>query len=241
MRSTGPCSPSSCPPPALRHRHRLPARLRGPGGRGRRRRRQDRGQRGPRGPGVARRARRPRFARLRRPGRHAHVQAAVPGRPVGQLRRAGPGAPGLRGAQAHRARDRPGRPAGLLPEPLGPHHRLQGHAHHAAAARLLPRPLRRAGRERHRPGALAVLHQHVPLVAAGPPVPLPGPQRRDQHGRGQPQLDARPRGAARQRPVPRRPRAGCSPSARPVRPTPPASTRCSSCCTSAAARSSTPC
>ena len=40
-----------------------------------------------------------------------------------------------------------------------------------------------------------VLHQHVPVVAAGPPVPLPRPQRRDQHRAGQPELDARTRGA----------------------------------------------
>ena len=55
--------------------------------------------------------------------------------------------------------------------------------------------------------ALAVLDQHVPELAARPPVPLHRPQRRDQHGDGQPQLDAGPRGAARLRPDPRRPRA----------------------------------
>ena len=48
-------------------------------------------------------------------------------------------------------------------------------------------------------GAQPVQHQHVPVVAAGPPVPLHRPQRRDQHGAGQPQLDAHPRGAAGQR------------------------------------------
>ena len=62
-----------------------------------------------------------------------------------------------------------------------------------------------ASRDRRR--ALAVLHQHVPVLAAGPPVPVHRPQRRDQHRAGQPQLDACPRGAARQRPDPRRPRA----------------------------------
>ena len=41
-------------------------------------------------------------------------------------------------------------------------------------------------------GALAVLHQHLPELAAGPPVPLHRAQRRDQHRQGQPQLDARP-------------------------------------------------
>ena len=126
---------------------------------------------------------------------------------------------GLRRAQAGRARGR--RPAAtsgrLLPEPLGPHARLQGHAHHAAAARVLPRPRRRAGRVSARAGALPVLHQHVPVVAARPPVPLHRPQRRDQHRAGQPQLDAGPRGAARA--------ATCSPatssaSSRSARPAP---------------------
>ena len=65
---------------------------------------------------------------------------------------------------------------------------------------------RRAGRERARARALAVLDQHVPVLAARAPVPLHRAQRRDQHAQGQPQLDARPRGAARVRPVPRRPR-----------------------------------
>ena len=71
--------------------------------------------------------------------------------------------------------------------------------------RVLPRPRATSGSSRalalvHSP----VLHQHVPVVAAGPPVPLRRPQRRDQHGAGQPQLDAGPRGAAR--------RATCSPA-----------------------------
>ena len=52
------------------------------------------------------------------------------------------------------------------------------------------------------PGPLPVLHQHVPVLAAGPPVPLRRPQRRDQHRAGQPQLDAGPRGDARHRPDP---------------------------------------
>ncbi len=52
-------------------------------------------------------------------------------------------------------------------------------------------------RVRPGPGALALLDQHVPELAAGPPVPLPVPQRRDQHAGRQPQLDAGPRGAAR--------------------------------------------
>ena len=41
-------------------------------------------------------------------------------------------------------------------------------------------------------GALEVLHQHVPVLAARPPVPLRRTQRRDQHPRRKPELDARP-------------------------------------------------
>ncbi len=57
---------------------------------------------------------------------------------------------------------------------------------------LLPGPAERGlrGALRHRP--LAVQHQHLPKLATGPPVPLPGTQRRDQHDPGQPQLDACP-------------------------------------------------
>ena len=66
---------------------------------------------------------------------------------------------------------------------------------HRPAAAVLPRPVRRALRLRDRAGALAVLDQHLPVLAAGPPVPLHRAQRRDQHRPGQPQLDAGPRGA----------------------------------------------
>ncbi len=42
------------------------------------------------------------------------------------------------------------------------------------------------------PGALTVLDQHVPELALGPPLPLHGAQRGDQHAGRQPQLDAGP-------------------------------------------------
>ena len=64
---------------------------------------------------------------------------------------------------------------------------------------------RRAGRLGAGRRALAVLDQHLPELAAGPPVPLHRAQRGDQHRDGQPQLDAGPRGAARLRPDPGRP------------------------------------
>ncbi len=118
-----------------------------------------------------------------------------------------PRASGLHRAQADRAR---GGYAGrrrrrLLPEPVVSHPRLQGDAHHPSAGRVLPRPARRAGRIRPGPGPLPVLDQHLPVLAAGPPVPLHRPQRRDQHRAGQPQLDAGPRGPAGQRVAARRP------------------------------------
>ena len=41
------------------------------------------------------------------------------------------------------------------------------------------------------PGAPALLHQHVPHLAAGAPVPLHRAQRRNQHAARQRELDAR--------------------------------------------------
>ena len=116
--------------------------------------------------------------------------------------RDGAGAPGVLPAQAGREGGRR-----LLPVALRAHPRLQGHADHRPARPLLPRPRRPAGRLGARGRALPVLDQHLPELAARAPVPLHRPQRRDQHGDGQPQLDAGPRGAPRLRPDPGRPRA----------------------------------
>ena len=126
----------------LRHRHRLPPRRRRRGGRRPSRpstrswpARASRSSAGATCPST------PTRLGSGRPRRHADVPPAVPGRARRRARRPRPRAPGLRGPQAHRARGRRrGDDRGLLPEPLVPHHRLQGHAHHAAAARLLPRP-----------------------------------------------------------------------------------------------------
>ena len=128
-----------------------------------------------------------------------------------------------------------------LPVAVGPHRGLQGDAHHRPAGHVLPGPARRADRDRDRAGAQPVLDQHVPVLAAGPPVPLHRAQRRDQHDQGQPQLDAGPGGAAGDRRVPRRAvpaAAGVHPR---VRPTRRPSTRCSSCCTCPAAACRTRC
>ena len=62
---------------------------------------------------------------------------------------------------------------------------------------LLPRPARRARRERARARALALLDEHVPELGARAPVPHDRPQRRDQHAARQRQLDPRARVAAR--------------------------------------------
>ena len=148
---------------------------------------------------------------------------------------------GVRRPQADRARARRRRAARLLPVAVGRTLVYKGMLTTPQLARVLPRPRRRAGRVGARARAQPLLDQHVPVVAARPPVPLHRPQRRDQHGAGQPQLDARPRGAAADADLIPGPRAGVPDLHARRRPTPPASTRCSSCCTSAAARCRTPC
>ena len=128
------------------------------------------------------------------------------------------------------------RQVGVLPEPVVAHADLQGDAHHAAAVAVLPRHQRRAGRVGDRTRPLAVHDEHVPVVAARASVPLHRAQRRDQHRAGQPQLDEGARGAARRATASPATSAASSPSSRREAATPRASTRCSSCCTWAAAR-----
>ncbi len=94
--------------------------------------------------------------------------------------------PDVPAAQARRARARR-----LLPVAVGAHPGLQGHGHDAAARAVLPRPQRRALRLEARARALALLDEHLPVVAARAAVPHDRAQRRDQHRAGQPQLDAR--------------------------------------------------
>ena len=144
--------------------------------------------------------------------------------------------------------------AGVLPAAAGPargrrllrvavvsHPGLQGHADHRAARAGLPRAGRRADGQRAGGRALPVLDQHLPGLGAGPPVPDDRPQRRDQHRQGQPELDAGARGAAEVATSSPATWSGCSRSARRTRPTPPRSTRSSSCCTWPAARCRTRC
>ena len=93
----------------------------------------------------------------------------------------------------------------LLPVAVQPDHGVQGHAHHNATAPILSGSARRTLRQRHRDRAQPLLHQHLPVLAAGPPVPVRRPQRRDQHRARQPQPHARPRSHAGQRADSRRP------------------------------------
>ena len=186
----------------VRRGHGVPARRRRRGQQDPAPHRGDRRRGGPLGPGLARRPHRPVVARRHRALGDAGVQPAVRRRRQRPADGHGAGAARVLPAQARRARDRR-----LLPVAVVAHDRLQGHAHHRPARPLLPGPGRRAGGVGGGAGALAVLDQHVPELAALAPVPVHRPQRRDQHRDGQPQLDAGPRGAAVQRPHPGRPRA----------------------------------
>ncbi len=140
---------------------------------------------------MARSAGATRRARHARARRHAHRPAAlravrsddVDGRAT---RRHRPRPARVPPAQARRTRTR-----AVLRVVVVPHDRLQGHGHDPAARALLPRPVRRAIRVEARARALAILHEHLPVVAARPALPADRAQRRDQHDPGQPQLDAR--------------------------------------------------
>jgi hypothetical protein len=190
----------------VRGRHRVPAARARAGGAGGGDRRADRGRRRP---ARARLARRPGAAgrpRPHGPQRHAGVPPGLPQR-CRRRDRAGARATGLRRPQGGRAAGRRGRGRALLPVAVLAHVGLQGHAHHRPARERLPRPHRRALRQRDRPGAQPVLDQHVSVLAARASLPLHRAQRRDQHDPREPQLDAHAAGAARDRPHPRRPQA----------------------------------
>ena len=99
----------------------------------------------------------------------------------------------------------------------------------AAARGLLPRPARRARRERARARPLALLDEHVPELGARAPVPDDRPQRRDQHAARQRQLDARARVAARLASSSATTCRRCCRSCARAAPTRRSSTTCSSC------------
>ena len=130
----------------------------------------------------------------------------------------------------------------LLPVAVDADVRLQGHARDRAAARLLPRPRRRRGSR----AAIALVHSRF-STNTFPSWPLAHPYRLIAHN-GEINTVAGNRNWMRAREAllderrdPRRPRAHLPDRRRPVRATPPPSTRCSSCSTSAAGRCRTPC
>ena len=203
---------------------------------------------GPGRPRLAGGPARPRVLRAGLAGGPAPAGPAVRRGPGHRGERAGPGPAGVLPAQARRARGR-----AVLREPVLADDRLQGDADRAPAGAVLPRPVRPRVHLGPGHGALPVLHQHLPVLAAGPPVPVHRAQRRDQHRAGQPQLDAGPGGDARHRPHP--PAAdgtggardagawgwsGSSPSWTTTPATRPASTSAWNCCIWAAARCRTP-
>ena len=200
-------------------------------------------------PRLARRAGRPVDARHHGPRRHADVPADLHGRrrrrPVGP----GPRAAGLHRPQAGRARGRRTTARGrrrtgrvYFPSLSCPHARLQGDAHHPPARRVLPRPARRAGRER-----LALVHCRF-STNTFPAWPLAHPYRYLAHN-GEINTVQGNRNWMRAREALLA--ATCSgpeaveltglPHLHPGRATRPASTRCSSCSTSPAAPCPTPC
>ena len=114
--------------------------------------------------------------------------------------------------------------------------RLQGDADGAAARARASPTCATSGSKSALACPLALLDEHVPELGARPPLPHDRPQRRDQHGARQRQLDARPRVAARLRALRRRPRRRCCRSSGRAAPTRRTSTTCSSCSCSRAAR-----
>ena len=195
-------STSTLPPAgAVRHRPGVPAhrrRSRPGAGAGRAGEvRPGRGRRGARLAGRAGRPGRPRrdradaaCPRIRQVFLAAHrLTDAAAGRRAAERHRPGPGR--VLRAQAGRAGDAASAASpAYFPSLSAAHHRYKGMLTPDQLAGVLPGPDRRAGRQRDRAGALPVLHQHVPVLAAGPPVPVHRPQRRDQHHPRQPELDA---------------------------------------------------
>ena len=137
--------------------------------------------------------------------RRPRPQARRPGR----LRAQDPGDPQADPEPAGRSREeaQAARPLAALHAVLLLAHRgLQGPAAGAAGRELLRGPAQSADPVGALPGASALLDQHLPVVAAGAPLPLHRPQRRDQHGARQRQLDVRPPAHDGIRPDRRRPR-----------------------------------
>ena len=109
-----------------------------------------------------------------------------------------------------------------------PHAGLQGHVPVLPGEGLLQRPVRPAPHLGDGARAPALLHQHVPVVEAGPPLPHGRPQRRDQHAARQRQLDGGAAGLGVLSAVRRPTSPSCGRSPTRASRTPPASTTRSS-------------
>ena len=172
---------STCPPWPLRHRHRLFVRDRGGGGR----RPPAFGQAGRGGRTrcrrMAARSVRRRLARVDLRGGHAlhapGLRDPGPGHPAGR-RRSGPGhrPAGLRVAQAGRTRDR----RLLLPVLSARTITYKGMLTSHQLAEFFP-DLSDERVTAAWPWSTPVSPPTPSRVAPGPPLPVPGPQRRDQH------------------------------------------------------------
>jgi hypothetical protein len=198
------------------------------GARGGDRRRRPDAARLARAAGASRRSRH----RQRRPGRHAVLRTAVHRRRW--RRRRGVRTQALPDPQARHpppARRRKSGAAQAFLHLLAVHqgHRLQRHADPGPGVSVLSGPAGRRLRIAPGHGALAFQHQHLSLVGPRAAEPVHEPQRRDQHGSRQQELDERPPG--------RGPPTcsattwkSCSPSSRRTARTPAPSTTCSSSC-----------
>ena len=173
----------------------------------------------PASPRVARRADRRLAGRTERAGGRALLRAGVHRRRRRhhrRRRRPALRAQALRDPEAGRegGRDAEDQRAGqahvLHRQPVVEDADLQGHAHRPAAPADVSRSVGPAARLGAGARAPAVQHQHVPVVAAGAPLPADRAQRRDQHAARQHQLDARARGAAQEPGARRRPQEGAA-------------------------------
>ena len=156
-----------------------------------------RGDRARGGAGAARLARGAHRRRRARPHRQGEPADHPPGlhrtwrgrRGRGRLRAQAVRDPQAAGEEGFALRH-PGPQLLLRQQPEPQDHRLQGNVQRRPAAPLLSRPGRPVGRLGDRDGPPALLHQHLPLLGAGPPLPLHLAQRGDQHPARQHQLDA---------------------------------------------------
>ena len=169
--------------------------------------RDDRRRRGPRRARLARRPGRPDCLGATRAGGDAELPPAVRRR-SGRRDRHRPRPQGVRRPQAHRARARRRASPTYFPSLSARTLVYKGMLTTPQLAAFFPDLSDERVETALAARAQPLLDQHVPVVAARPPVPLHRPQRRDQHGAGQPRTGCAPaRRCSTARPA-ARPRAG---------------------------------